>query len=90
MSGVFQLSGCNMSIKSEICNQKAQQPVAKSQEQTANSYKLSKYAYGTDYHFVIKDKLKQLLNFIQKWNELGTKPNSRRRKKLDLNDILFL
>lgn len=27
--------------------------------------KLSKYAYGTDYHFVIKDKLKQLLNFIQ-------------------------
>ena len=32
-----------------------------SQEQTANSYKLSKYAYGTDYHFVIKDKLKLLL-----------------------------
>ena len=27
------------------------------QEQTDDSYKLSKYAYGTDYHFVIKDKL---------------------------------
>lgn len=27
--------------------------------------KLSKYAYGTDYHFVIKDKLKLLLTFIQ-------------------------
>ncbi|MCL4116295.1 UNVERIFIED_CONTAM: hypothetical protein GTU68_026040 [Idotea baltica] len=27
--------------------------------------KLSKYAYGTDYHFVIKDKLKSLLQFIQ-------------------------
>ena len=27
--------------------------------------KISKYAYGTDYHFVIKDKLKSLLNFIQ-------------------------
>ena len=27
--------------------------------------KISKYAYGTDYHFVIKDKLKQLLHFIQ-------------------------
>lgn len=27
--------------------------------------KLSKYAYGTDYHFVIKDKLKELLLFIQ-------------------------
>ncbi|MFD2822224.1 tRNA epoxyqueuosine(34) reductase QueG [Lacinutrix iliipiscaria] len=31
--------------------------------------KLSKYAYGTDYHFVIKDKLKQLLHFIK--NEIG-------------------
>ncbi|MEF3078527.1 tRNA epoxyqueuosine(34) reductase QueG [Winogradskyella poriferorum] len=40
-----------------------------SQEQTANSYKLSKYAYGTDYHFVIKDKLKMLLAFIQ--DEIG-------------------
>jgi epoxyqueuosine reductase len=26
---------------------------------------LSKYAYGTDYHFVMKDKLKSLLAFIQ-------------------------
>jgi epoxyqueuosine reductase len=26
---------------------------------------LSKYAYGTDYHFVMKDKLKSLLTFIQ-------------------------
>ena len=26
---------------------------------------LSKYAYGTDYHFVLKDKLKALLDFIQ-------------------------
>lgn len=32
--------------------------------QTQNTFKLSKYAYGTDYHFVIKDKLKELLNFI--------------------------
>ena len=39
------------------------------QLQTANSYKLSKYAYGTDYHFVIKDKLKELLHFIQE--EIG-------------------
>ncbi|WP_438426566.1 tRNA epoxyqueuosine(34) reductase QueG [Aquimarina macrocephali] len=31
--------------------------------------KLSKYAYGTDYHFVIKDKLKQLLHFIEE--EIG-------------------
>ncbi len=31
--------------------------------------KISKYAYGTDYHFVIKDKLKQLLQYIQK--EIG-------------------
>ncbi|VAV85613.1 Epoxyqueuosine reductase [hydrothermal vent metagenome] len=38
-------------------------------QQTQNSYKLSKYAYGTDYHFVIKDKLKSLLSFIQ--DEIG-------------------
>lgn len=33
--------------------------------QTQGSYKISKYAYGTDYHFVIKDKLKELLHCIQ-------------------------
>ncbi|WP_031427246.1 tRNA epoxyqueuosine(34) reductase QueG [Flavimarina sp. Hel_I_48] len=33
-------------------------------KQTEDSYKLSKYAYGTDYHFVIKDKLKELLFMI--------------------------
>src|SRR5690554_220227 len=32
--------------------------------QLPDTYKISKYAYGTDYHFVIKDKLKQLLHFI--------------------------
>ena len=31
--------------------------------------KISSYAYGKDYHFVIKDKLKQLVHFIQ--NEIG-------------------
>lgn len=39
------------------------------QTQTEDSYKLSKYAYGKDYHFVIKDKLKQLLAFINE--EIG-------------------
>ena len=33
--------------------------------QNPESYKLSKYAYGTNYHFVIKDKLKTLLKSIQ-------------------------
>ncbi len=36
-----------------------------SEKQNPDSYKISKYAFGTDYHFVIKDKLKQLLDFIQ-------------------------
>lgn len=31
--------------------------------------KISSYAYGKDYHFVIKNKLKQLVRFIQ--NEIG-------------------
>ncbi|RZJ62094.1 MAG: tRNA epoxyqueuosine(34) reductase QueG, partial [Flavobacterium sp.] len=33
--------------------------------QVDGSYKISKYAYGQDYHFVIKDKLKELLYSIQ-------------------------
>ena len=40
-----------------------------SEEQNQDSFKLSKYAYGTDYHFVIKDKLKTLLHYIQE--EIG-------------------
>jgi epoxyqueuosine reductase len=40
-----------------------------SEEQNKNSFKLSKYAYGNDYHTVIKDKLRLLLNFIQE--EIG-------------------
>ena len=35
------------------------------QQQREDSYKISKYAYGTDYHSVIKDKLKELLFTIQ-------------------------
>ena len=40
-----------------------------SETQTSESYKISKYAYGTDYHFVIKDKLKQLMEYISE--EIG-------------------
>ncbi len=41
-----------------------------SEKQTdAASLKISKYAYGTDYHFVIKEKLNQLLEFINE--EIG-------------------
>ncbi len=32
--------------------------------QNDESYKISKYAYGQDYHFVIKEKLKELLHSI--------------------------
>jgi epoxyqueuosine reductase len=31
----------------------------------ADAPKISRYAYGTDYHFVVKDKLKDLLAFMQ-------------------------
>ncbi len=33
--------------------------------QVSDSYKISKYAYGQDYHYVIKDKLKELFFSIQ-------------------------
>lgn len=36
---------------------------------TNKSYKIAKYAYGTDYHFVIKEKLSNLLAFIRQ--EIG-------------------
>jgi epoxyqueuosine reductase len=36
------------------------------QEQNTEQFKISKYAYGTDYHFVIREKLNQLIAFIQK------------------------
>ncbi len=38
-------------------------------QQDKTAPKISKYAYGTDYHFVIKDKLRALLYFIQE--EIG-------------------
>ena len=40
-----------------------------SETQNSHSYKISKYAYGQDYHFVIKEKLKELLHTIQ--TEIG-------------------
>lgn len=40
-----------------------------SEEQNSDAPKISKYAYGQDYHFVIKDKLKELFAFIQ--DEIG-------------------
>ncbi len=43
-------------------------------KQSGNTYKISKYAYGKDYHYVLKDKLFQLLEFIQ--NEI-TEVNGR-------------
>jgi len=32
--------------------------------QRKDTYQISKYAYGRDYHYVVKEKLNQLLNFI--------------------------
>lgn len=34
------------------------------EKQNDGSYKISKYAYGKDYHYVVKDKLFELLDFI--------------------------
>lgn len=39
------------------------------EQQNSSSYKISKYAYGQDYHHVIKKKLKELLYFIE--TEIG-------------------
>ncbi len=36
-----------------------------STKQAEKTYKIAKYAYGKDYHFLLKDKLKELMQFIQ-------------------------
>lgn len=38
-------------------------------KQKQDTYKIAKYAYGRDYHLVVKDKVKQLLHLIQE--EIG-------------------
>lgn len=38
-------------------------------QQVDNTYKISKYAYGEDYHFILKEKLNELLHSIQ--SEIG-------------------
>ena len=39
------------------------------QKQDKDSFKISKYAYGEDYHFVVKDKLKELMHVLSE--EIG-------------------
>jgi len=39
------------------------------QKQAENTYKIAKYAYGKDYHFNLKDKLRALMQYIQ--DEIG-------------------
>jgi len=34
------------------------------EKQREDSYQIAKYAYGQDYHYILKDKLKQLIEFI--------------------------
>jgi epoxyqueuosine reductase len=35
------------------------------QKQTEDTFKIAKYAYGEDYHYVVKDKLKTLMHLIE-------------------------
>ncbi|WP_420378740.1 tRNA epoxyqueuosine(34) reductase QueG [Gilvibacter sp.] len=42
------------------------------QKQDKDSFKISKYAYGEDYHFVVKDKLKELMHVLtEEIGEIG-------------------
>ncbi|SMG33822.1 epoxyqueuosine reductase [Marivirga sericea] len=52
------------SVVSLMYNYYPEQDIAKS-----DSYKLAKYAYGKDYHFVVKDKLKDFMSRIHE--EIG-------------------
>lgn len=48
-----------LSVISVICNYYPEN------KQDINTFQISKYAYGSDYHGIIKDKLKQLVGFIK-------------------------
>jgi len=48
------------SVVTVLLNYYPEEPLS----QQPDDYKVSKYAYGTDYHFVIKDKLKELMTYI--------------------------
>lgn len=48
------------SVVTVLLNYYPEQPLPEGPD----DYKLSKYAYGEDYHFVLKDKLKELMAFI--------------------------
>ena len=52
--------------------------------QLTDSYKISKYAYGEDYHFIIKYKLKELMKFIQ--SEIGEVEGRVRRVEPAVNE----
>lgn len=39
------------------------------QKQNADSLKISKYAYGKDYHIVVKDKLYKLLSYLKEYDK---------------------
>jgi epoxyqueuosine reductase len=41
------------------------------QKQNDDSYKISKYAYGADYHYVIKDKLKVVVSIQETIGEVS-------------------
>ncbi|MEY3965534.1 MAG: hypothetical protein RL263_703 [Bacteroidota bacterium] len=41
------------------------------EKQTEDALKIGKYAWGEDYHYVVKDKCKELLNYIQWLNPLA-------------------
>lgn len=58
------------SVVSLLYNYYPKEDIAKANQN--ESYKVSKYSYGTDYHFVIKDKLKEFFAFIhQEIGEVG-------------------
>lgn len=61
------VEGAN-SVVSLLYNYYPKEDIAQ-QTESEEAYKISKYAYGKDYHFVIKDKLKALFEFIQQ--EIG-------------------
>lgn len=56
---------CHSERSKESNSTSSKQFLRSAQDDNSHQLKISKYAYGKDYHFVIKEKLKELIAFIK-------------------------
>ena len=56
---------CHSEQNEDFNSASGKQILLSAQDDNSHEFKISKYAYGKDYHYVIKEKLKELIAFIK-------------------------